>query len=281
MMKQILITGLQSYVGNKVGTYLEEKGYMITYISLRDDAWKKFDFKPYDVIFHVAGLAHVKSKKKAEQDYYKINHHLTKELALKCKEAGLKHFVFMSSMMVFNPRTKKIDSHTKPNPITVYGKSKLAAEKELLELQDYQFKVTILRPPMIYGAHSRGNFEKLRLFALQINVFPKFNNKRSMLYVDNLSIIIKHVIENDLTGLFHPHNLEYSSTFEIVIKISSLNNQKIKYTRLFNPLIKISMFHPLINKVFGDFWYSFYDIKPMGLISLNQSLKEIEQAYEN
>jgi UDP-glucose 4-epimerase len=184
-------------------------------------------------------------------------------------------------MMVFNPKTKKIDSHTKPNPITVYGKSKLAAENALLELQDDQFKVTILRPPMIYGAHSKGNFEKLRSFALRTKVFPKFNNKRSMLYVDNLAIIIKHVIENELTVVFHPHNLEYSSTFEIVKHISSLNNHKVKHTRLFNLLLKISLFHPTINKVFGDFWYSFYDIEPKGLISLTDSLKEIEQAYEN
>src|SRR5699024_8128330 len=116
------------------------------------------------------------------------------------------------------------------------------------------FKVAILRPPMIYGKGCPGNYQRLRKLALILPIFPDIENKRSMIYVGNLSEFIRVLIKKQLDGVYCPQNSEYVKTSEMVKGITENNHKNIKLTKLFNPFIKI-MKISLVKKVFGDLVY--------------------------
>lgn len=263
MTKKILITGKNSYIGNQLAEWLnKEPGkYEIVKESVRDDKWKDIDFSIYDVVVHVAGIAHQDTKADQENLYYKINTDLTVDIATKAKAEGVKQFIFMSSMIVYGGsskigETKVITKKTIPEPINFYGNSKLLAEKGILPLQSNKFNVVVIRPPMIYGKGSKGNYPLLAKFAKKSPIFPDIDNQRSMLHIDNLTEFIRIIIINDEKGLYFPQNKEYVKTSNLVKTISMINKNKILVTRLFNPIIKLIPGNEVINKLFGNLVYT-------------------------
>ena len=102
-MKNILITGKNSYIGTSLESWLmrEPDKYKVDTVDMKDGSWKEMDFSQYDVVFHVAGIAHVSSDPKMEDLYYKVNRDLTIETAEKAKAEGVKQFIFMSSIIVY------------------------------------------------------------------------------------------------------------------------------------------------------------------------------------
>lgn len=259
-MKRILITGKNSYVGINFEKYMSQfsNDYVIDTISLRDDAWKEVDFSIYNTIFHVAGIAHVSSDPKMEDLYYKVNRDLAVEVAQKAKKSGVKQFIFMSSIIIYGDsgnHEKEINSTTLPNPSNFYGESKLQAERRIQILESDAFKVVIVRPPMIYGKNSKGNYPKLSKLAKKVPFFPKVDNKRSMLHIDNLCIFLKIIIEKNYRGTFFPQNKEYVNTSELVEMIRKVNGKKMYLFPVFTPILK-SLFHiNIIKKVFGNLVY--------------------------
>lgn len=260
-MKRILITGANSYIGTSFEKYILENypnDFTIDTLDMIDSSWRNFDFSGYDTVFHVAGIAHSDTKKITEEEkdkYYKVNTYLTIETAKKAKESGVKQFVFMSSIIVFGSKNECITFLTTPNPDNFYGDSKLQADIGIHKLCDDLFKVVSIRPPMIYGKGSKGNYPLLSKFAKKTPIFPSFDNKRSMLYIENLCEFIRLIIENKEKGYFYPQNIEYVNTSEMVNQIALINKKKIILTELFNPIIKLINKHPLIKKVFGDMYY--------------------------
>ncbi len=269
-MKRILITGANSYVGTNVEKWLlkEPDKYHVETLDMKDPNWINFDFSKFDVVFHVAGIAHSTPKRSEKDLYYRINTQLTVDTAKKAKEAGVKQFIFMSSMIIYNKSERKIDFDTVPNPDNFYGNSKLKAENGLKEIEDERFKVAIVRPPMIYGFGSKGNFSRLLGLTKRTPVFPNISNKRSILYIDNLSLTIEYLIEYDLKGIYFPQNKETISTSQIVKIISAIYNKNIWFTRIFNPFIYVfTKFSITFNKLFSD---SYYDqIMSNNLFELN------------
>ena len=152
-MKRILITGANSYIGTSFEKWLQQwpDKYYVNTIDMIDGSWRQKSFTGYDVVFHVAGIAHVKETKKNKELYYRVNRDLTYETATKARAEGVKHFIFLSSMSVYGIENGVINRNTLLNPTTNYGKSKLQAEKLIQPLNDDSFKVVILRPPMVYG----------------------------------------------------------------------------------------------------------------------------------
>lgn len=224
-MKKILITGKNSYIGNSLTDWLEQypDHYEIDSLDMRDESWKEADFSEYDVVFHVAGIAHVSRDPKMEELYYKVNRDLTIEAAKKAKDEGVKQFIFMSSIIVYGDSSKDlqiIDRDTVPNPSNFYGNSKLQAEQGITPLADDHFKVVILRPPMIYGKDSKGNYPKLAKAARKLPFFPDIDNQRSMLHIDNLCEFLRVMIDHEEKGLFFPQNKEYVKTSEMVRNIA-------------------------------------------------------------
>ena len=263
-MKRILITGANSYIGTSFEKWVAQwpEEYHVDSVGTRNGEWKELDFSPYDAIFHVAGIAHQDAKADQEELYYKVNRDLTIEVAQKAKAEGVQQFIFMSSMIVYGAsskigETKVITRDTVPEPINFYGNSKLQAEQGILPLQSEGFNVVVIRPPMIYGKDSKGNYPLLAKFAKITPVFPNIENKRSMLHIDNLTEFIRLMIDNSENGIFFPQNREYIKTAEMVKIIADVKGKKIWLTKLFNPiLVGLGGNVNVINKVFGSLLYS-------------------------
>lgn len=255
-MKRILITGKNSYVGNAFAEWVakEPDKYQVDKISVRDDSWKKMDFSAYDVILHVAGIAHQKETKENEHLYYEVNRDLAIDVAEKAKKSKVKQFIFLSTMSVYGLETGVINDETPLKPKTHYGKSKLQAEKAIQSISDESFRVSIIRPPMIYGKGCPGNYQRLRKFALTVPIFPNIINKRSMIFVTNLSIFIQEIIKQNLTGIYCPQNKEYVNTSQLVKLIARHHDKNIKLIKWFNPIINL-MGLSIIDKVFGNLIY--------------------------
>jgi UDP-glucose 4-epimerase len=256
-MKRILITGKNSYIGLRFEEWLAKypDKYKIGSISLRDGAWKEKDFSDYDVVYHVAGIAHRKETDGNKELYYKVNRDLAYEVAKKAKQDGAKQFIFLSTMSVYGLESGVIDEHTPLEPKSNYGKSKLQAEELIKPLEDEVFKIAILRPPMIYGKGCKGNYPRLAKLAKITPIFPDIDNKRSMIYIDNLSEFARLLIDNEDKGLFFPQNRDYVKTSEMVRLIGEAHGEKIIMTKLFNPLLKLLSIS-IVHKVFGDLVYS-------------------------
>lgn len=285
MTKRILITGKNSYIGNSFIKYCldNEIHYQIDQLNVHGEKWKEFDFTPYNSVFHVAGIAHNSSDPKLKDLYYQVNRDLTVAIATKAKESGVGQFVFMSSMIVYgtHPSGKtKISTETVPNPDNFYGDSKLQAELELIKLESNDFKLAILRPPMIYGKGSKGNYPLLVKLAKKSPFFPDYPNKRSMLYVENLCKLVALIIKDNDRGTYHPQNSQYVQTSEMVKRIAESHKHKIATVKLFNFMIKRLFRIGIIRKVFGDLYYdqqmSLYDKKDYQQFDLNQSIKLTE-----
>lgn len=256
-MKKILITGANSYIGQSLENWLEKSqgDYQVDTLDMINPAWKEYDFSPYDSIFHVAAIVH-KNEKNLNQDLYdKVNRDLPIELATLAKKAGVKQFIFLSSMSVYGNEEENITNNTATKPSTYYGKSKLAAEIGLKALVDDNFHVLVLRPPMVYGPNAKGNYTRLSKLSSMTPIFPKIDNKRSMIFIDNLLEFVRLAIDNDLSGIHFPQNKEYVTTSQLVKTIRSVNGKQTVLTPLFNPIIKGMFGVSQINKLFGDLMY--------------------------
>ena len=265
-MKKILITGANSFIGVSFEEYIKIFGdkYQVDTVDMIDGSWRDMDMAGYDAVFHVAGLAHsdvgnVTDEVKAK--YYAVNTDLTVETATKAKKDGVGQFVFMSSAIVYGDsapigKEKMITKDTPVNPANFYGDSKVQAEKGIMPLNDENFKVVILRPPMIYGKGSKGNYPILSKFAKKLPVFPDVANSRSMLYVGNLVEFVRLMIENGEEGVFHPQNSEYTTTSQMVKLIAKANKRNIVLIKGFGWVMKLlSHITGLVNKAFGNLTY--------------------------
>lgn len=280
-MKKILITGANSYIGSSFENYLNKNYnscYQIDTLDMINESWKNFDFSSYDVIYHVAGIAHIKETKDNKDLYYKVNKDLAIEVAKKAKQENVKQFIFLSSMSVYGIEKGFITKDTTLNPKSNYAKSKLQAEEVLKSLQTKDFKICIIRPPMVYGKDCKGNFQSLIKFAKKLPIFPKVKNNRSMIYIDNLSEFVKLLIDNNEEGLFFPQNNEYSNTSYLVKLIGQSMNKKVRLFIGLGWLIKLSgLVIKKLTKAFGSLCY---DMKlseykqNYALISLEESIKE-------
>lgn len=255
-MKQVLITGANSYIGTNVERWLirEPDKYKVDTIDMIDGSWRNMDFSGYDVIFHVAGIVHVKETRKNEGLFYSVNRDLAIETAQRAKNSGISQFIFLSSMSVYGLLEGVIDLSTIEKPNTAYGKSKYEAERSILSLNSNSFKVAIIRPPMVYGKGCRGNYSKLVEIVHTSPIFPVIHNRRSMIYIINLCEFIKLLIDNSKNGIFFPQNDEYVDTVELVKLIAEIHRKRIIFVKIFNPLIK-SLKLDIIKKSFGNLLY--------------------------
>lgn len=265
-MKKILITGANSYIGTSFETYMKQWSdkYQVDTLDMIGDAWEKYDFSGYDTVYHVAGIAHSDngkiSKEKAKL-YYEVNTKLTIRTAMKAKKAGVKQFIFMSSAIVYGDsapigKMKMITRDTPVSPANCYGDSKVKAEKGLHKLEDNSFKVVILRPPMIYGKGSKGNYPLMSKLAQKMPIFPYVKNCRSMLYIENLMEFVRLMIENEESGTFWPQNKEYSNTSELVNMIGKVHGKNIMLLRGCTiPLKMVGLGTGLVDKAFGNLAY--------------------------
>ncbi len=260
-MKKVLITGAKSYIGESVKDYLLNNNAEYD-VEIKDTfGWepKASDFNGFDVVFNVAGIAHIKETSQNRHLYFDVNRDLVIKIATAAKEAGVKQFILLSTMSVYGLLVGHITKDTPVNPVNSYGKSKAEADEAIFKLADEDFKFACLRPPMVYGKGCKGNYQSLRKFALKSPIFPNYSNQRSMIYIGNLCEFVKNCIDYEMSGLFFPQNEEYTVTSNMVKDIADNNGKKIKLTKAFNWLIKIVRVS-VVKKVFGNLTYEKTDI---------------------
>lgn len=296
---KVLIIGKGSYIGESFKTYANKNyntNFEIDEVDTINPDWKDMDFSVYDIVYHVAGIAHAdvgNVLNEVKEKYYKINTDLPIEVAEKAKNEGVKEFIFMSSMIVYGDSapygtTKIIDKNTIPCPANFYGDSKLQADVAVRELADDNFKVIILRPPMIYGKGSKGNYPLLAKLAKTSPVFPNIENQRSMLHIDNLCEFLCQIMLVDIkqnATVLIPQNKEWTKTSDMVREIAKVSNKKTIVTKTLNPCIYVAHKIPgkingLVDKAFGNNCYdlemSKYDGLNYQVVMLGESIERTE-----
>lgn len=292
---KVLITGTRSYIGESFYQYCSEHypNIEIDTVNMLDDTWKEKRFGPYDTVFHVAGIAHAdvgNVNLRERKNYYKVNTDLAVEVCRKCKKEGVRQFIFMSSMIVYGEsasagKRKIINEHTVPSPINFYGDSKWKGDVGVRQLKSDTFKVAVLRPPMIYGKGSKGNYSVLSDIAHRVPFFPQIYNERSMLYIENLCEFVALLALSGEGGVYFPQNEEYGRTDELVEMIAEAAGKKICITGAMAFAVKAAVHMPgklggMANKAFGNLVYdqklSRYDGLEYRKVTLAESIKRTE-----
>lgn len=213
---------------------------------------ENINFSNVDTILHCAALVHQKIEYTYER-YYEVNVDYPLKLAKLAKNNGVKHFVFISTIAVYGEENEKLDENIICEPITPYGKSKFEAEKELLKLNDKNFVISIIRPPMIYGKNAPGNIDSLIKIVkkLPILFLGKIKNKRTFVSVQNLCYIIDEVIIQQKSGIFLASDDESVSTSKLIELIAKNLDKKVY-------LIKIPFLETLLKILKPSFHKKLY-----------------------
>jgi nucleoside-diphosphate-sugar epimerase len=210
---KVLITGSGGFIGQSLTQELESQYSIIrhgrklnisaaneNYFQLNVSGsanWQEY-LKNVDVIVHLAASAHNKSSGEDTINEVNVNGALT--LAKQAVAAGVKRFIFMSSVGVLgNKTTTPFNEETSEAPHSDYAQSKLKAEKALLEFaKDTDLEVVIIRPVLVYGDAALGNFSKLKSLIHQFPFLPfgLIRNKRSFISIGNLVSFIRLCIEH-------------------------------------------------------------------------------------
>lgn len=302
--KKVLITGAGSYIGETFREYANKhySALKVDAVDMLDPTWREKDFSAYDIVYHVAGIAHAdvgKVDDATKAKYYAVNTDLAVEVCEKAKAEGVKEFVFMSSMIVYGDsapygKKKVVDANTVPVAANFYGDSKLQADVAVRELADDYFKVIVIRPPMIYGKGSKGNYPTLAKLAKILPIFPEVDNERSMLYIDNLceflcQIMLIQEVKQNATVLI-PQNAEWIKTSEMVKEIAQVSGKHIRNLGIMKPAVMIGGKVPgkiggLVNKAFGNSVYahevSIYEGIDYQKVSLVESIIRTESSRES
>ncbi len=251
-MKNILITGSTGFIGKYfINKY--NKKYNIKTFSFRKDELEFLDVENIDIVFHLSALVHQMGGA-SKEEYERVNVTQTLSLASKAKKSGVKHFIFMSTVKVYGEENSL--AYTKVftcKPQDDYGKSKLKAEIKLQELEDDDFKVSIIRTPIVYGYGVKGNVKNLINLVEKISILPLscIKNKRSMVYIGNLCHLIDTIIQKQKSGIFLASDDKPVSTTKLIELIAKNLDKKVY-------LIKIPFFESLLKLVKPSFHKRLY-----------------------
>ncbi len=249
---KILVTGSSGYLGSNFIEHFQGEHSFLKF-SLLKNPINTINFDNIDIVLHCAALVHQKKEHDYEK-YYDANTKYPIALAKKAKESGVKQFVFISTIAVYGEEEEIIDENTVCNPVSSYGKSKLEAERQLEELNDQSFTVSIIRPPMVYGKDAPGNIASLINLVKRISILPfgKIENKRSFVYIGNLIYTINQVIEQKQSGIFLACDDEPLSTTKLIELIAKYMHKKVW-------LLKIPFFDSLLKSLKPSLYKRLYD----------------------
>lgn len=253
---KILIIGKKGFIGSSLANFLPNMGYEVIQLSGRLKEWKSFDMAGVDTVVYAAGLAHCKERKNNRALFVSANVLQAEESALRAKEAGVKQYIYISSMNVYGSTGKRIGKNTPVKPDRLYGRSKRQGELKILNLEDDKFAVVIIRPPVVTGAGCKGSIRSLTKVSRYIKFFPDYPNQRSILDIRNLCEFISCMQQENASGIYHPQNEEYISTYQLLSLMADAKGKKIYPIRFLNPIItRMLPKSPIVRKVFGDDCY--------------------------
>ncbi len=263
-MNGILIVGSDSFIASLFVKRLENKEIMLfsrrrgnANEVIRKDLFHVLekDMMNSSVVINFAAIVH-QPKLSDDELYKRVNTELPIHLAGEARKAGVKHFIQMSTVAVYG-NVNHVEINTAENPINVYGRTKLAADNALLAMQDDNFKITIIRPPMVYGGGlAPGNMQKLIKAVLKKTPMPfgNINNSRDFISINNLIEAINSVIQHSISGIVLPTDRRSISTNEIIKSIGKASNKKVILISFPKFLLSIvrKLFPNIYNKVFGS-----------------------------
>lgn len=227
---RVFVTGASGFVGRSLVNQLINEGHhviaavraqvgdlpitveqkVIKDLSQLNPESNVFEHLNVDVVIHAAGRAHIMKEHAADPlaEFRKVNIHATVELAKQAAHAGVKRFIYLSSIKVNGESTDKRAAFSElddPQPEDAYGQSKYEAEKALFDLKTAApIEIVIIRPPLIYGPNVKGNFASMiRLVKKGLPLpFGSVHNQRSMIAIDNLinfiSLVMTHPAANQV-----------------------------------------------------------------------------------
>lgn len=248
---KILLTGANGFIGSYFQNKYAQRYDVQTFSFVLDD-FEALYVKDVDVVLHLSALVH--QPKALEKEYAKINIDHTVALARKAKENGVRHFIFMSTIAVYDTCLDYIDENSRLAPSTPYGESKLEAEKKLQELEDEFFIVSILRPPMVYGYNAPGNIKSLHRLIDILPILPLgyIDNKRSFVYVGNLCALIECIIQKGQRGIFLASDDKALSTTQLIEAIAKVKKRSCW-------LFKLPLFAQMLRWVKPSFYKRLFE----------------------
>ncbi len=259
---RILIIGKDSYIGNHIDDWLTRYGHHVSQLDVLTNEWKTFDYSSFDVIVHVAGIVHQPNCQDWEL-YKRVNTDMPIQIATMAKKQGVKQYVFFSTMGVYGVGKRLfptvVDENTPLQADGMYGKSKLLAEEGLSKLQDKTFQVAFVRPPSVYGKGCRGGYiTGFTSIAKKLPVIPRAyeNVKQSFIYIDNLSELVRQLLERHLHGVFCPQDDKAVSANDLLRTIVDGLGRKYRSSRLLGLFVRLLHFIPFVSKAYGGVEYA-------------------------
>ncbi|RLL76378.1 NAD-dependent epimerase/dehydratase family protein [Ochrobactrum soli] len=218
---KIVVTGAGGFIGSALMQQLYDEGHQVTPLS-RNDLANAY-FSGTESVVHCAALAHRTGAERPDADAFDaVNHRLTVELAEKAKQAGVKRFVFVSTIYTIagNPTPLTPDMPLSPRADDDYGRAKAKAEAALLAMTGIE--VVIARPVLVYGPGARANLRAL--MKLCDSAFPlpfgMANNQRSFVSLQNaaraLAFLSQAPAEKVAGRVFHLAEPKPRSTRQLV-----------------------------------------------------------------
>ena len=254
-MKKILVTGATGFIGKAVIQKLLIQEFIVsalvrntspalpdsvTQIVIGDISTLPKNISALqniDVLIHIAARAHIMNETENNPltEFRKVNTTATLNLARQAAEAGVKRFIFISSVKVNGEITEPGTSFTPGNthaPTDPYGLSKFEAEQGLMSLtQNTGMEVVIIRPPLVYGPGVKANFLAMIKWVDKGVPLPlgAIHNKRSLVALDNLVSFICHCINHPKASneIFLISDNEDVSTTELLQKVAKALGKKI------------------------------------------------------
>jgi len=260
----VLITGKNSYIGKHINDHLIRCGHTVDEADTMGDEWQHIAYDRYDAVIHVAAIVHEDAKTASEDLFTKVNTALPVAIATLAKNSGVRQFVFISTMAVFgtdktlDAQTCRIGSDTPKTPVSLYGKSKWAAEQQLETLADDGFQVAVVRPPNVYGPDCKGNYVYLlKKLSKLMRICPKAYTdvRQSMLYIDNLSELIRLVVEDGRGGVFMPQDDHIPNMVDLITAIRGISGKKTACSTILGGCVKLFRVIPVVKKLYGGVYY--------------------------
>lgn len=288
---KILVTGSSGFVGKNLIAYLDKQDVEIQDLSMRNTDWKNQIDRYASAIIHLAGKAHDTSNTSSAEEYFKVNRDLAIELFKEFLKSDINDFFYFSSVKATADSVEGfLDENHASDPKTPYGKSKLEAEKFLLNKELPKNKrLFIIRPCMIHGPGNKGNLNLLYKFVQKGIPYPlaAFENKRSFLSIDNLNFLILEMLSNKkvASGIYNFADDEVLSTNELVKLIANTSGKKEKLWKISSKFIsatakmgdvmKLPLNSERLKKLTENYWVSNQKIKnALGIDQLPVSASE-------